>query len=111
MKSTEIKFKFHLRHTDKTTHEHNLSEINNIILEFTEDITPLQYTGVKDKYGIEVYHKDKVRMFGIIKTVEKKHGAFGYYLDEKDKKDFVSFAENKKFNFKNNSSRNIEIIK
>lgn len=74
----EIKFRFWLSHTKRMTHEHTLDEIPKIIPEFTSDIIPLQYTGLKDKNGKEIYEGD---VFGklpqMICVVEKKEdGAY-----------------------------------
>lgn len=60
--SREIKFRFWLGHIRKMTYEHSLSEIGKIIPDFTEDIVPLQYTGLKDKNGKEIYEGDVLRM-------------------------------------------------
>lgn len=54
----EIKFKFWLGHTKKMTYEHTLIEISNAHWDFTEDIIPLQFTGLKDKNGKEIYEGD-----------------------------------------------------
>jgi len=54
----ELKFRFWLGHTKKMTHEHSISEISKVIPEFTKDIIPLQYIGIKDKNGKEIYVGD-----------------------------------------------------
>jgi hypothetical protein len=54
----EIKFKFWLGHTGKMTHEHTLIDIASLFWDFTEDIIPLQYTGLKDINGTEIYEGD-----------------------------------------------------
>ena len=52
------KFKFWLGHTKKMTYPHTIDEINKIIPEFTKDIIELQFTGLKDKNGKEIYEGD-----------------------------------------------------
>lgn len=56
----EIKFRFWLGHICKMTYEHSLSEVGRIIPDFTEDIIPLQFTGLEDKNGKEIYEGDIV---------------------------------------------------
>lgn len=56
----EHKYRFWLGHTKKMTHGHTLKEINKVIPEFTDDIIPLEYTGLKDKNENEIYEMDLV---------------------------------------------------
>lgn len=54
----EIKFKFWLGHIGKMTYEHTLSEVHKIIPEFSEDIIPLQFVGIKDKNKVDIFEGD-----------------------------------------------------
>jgi hypothetical protein len=49
-----LKFRFWLGHTKKMTYDHSLIEISHAHWDFTEDIIPLQFTGLVDKNGIEI---------------------------------------------------------
>ena len=57
----QILFKFWLGHTKKMTYEHTLSEIHKVIPEFTDDIIPLQYTGLSDLNGKGIFNGDLLK--------------------------------------------------
>ena len=57
----EIKFRFWLSHTKKMTYSHSLEEVSKVIPEFSEDIIPLQYTGLHDRTGKEIYEGDIIK--------------------------------------------------
>lgn len=61
MAQREIKFRFWLGHSKKMTYEHSLSSFIEVFsgsTYFSEDIIPLQFTGLHDKNGKEVFDGD-----------------------------------------------------
>lgn len=73
----EIKFKFWLGHIKKMTYEHTLTGIAFKEWDFTDDIIPLQFTGLKDKNGKEIYEGDIMDYgHGRFKPVEFIDGSF-----------------------------------
>ena len=95
----EIKFKFWLSHTQKMTYEHSLIDIAHLHWDFTKDIIPLQYTGLKDKNGKEIYEGDILENDnGIIYTVVWIEQISGFYLQQPNThrgKEIISCAASK----------------
>ena len=48
---------------------------------YTNLIYSEQFTGIKDKNGAKLFHKDIFKAFDRVTVVEKHHGAFGYWPD------------------------------
>jgi hypothetical protein len=76
----EHKYKFWLGHTKKMTYAHTIAEILKLGWDITEDIIPLEFTGLTDKNGVEVFERDKlINPKGEIGTVVWDEA--GFYLE------------------------------
>lgn len=118
----EIKFRAYLKGSneviDITGFEFRQGKFVTLFLndgfrvEALENVMLLQYTGLKDKDGKEIYEGDLVNNFNCgPNTVVFENGAFGYVINnDEDLHYFVSFAGNDNFRWLYNSSDRIEVI-
>ena len=70
----------------------------------------MQYTGLKDKNGKEIYSDDICLLFGSNSKVLYHNGCYGYIPLGTDINHFISFSENFHFKWNDGKSKFIQVI-
>lgn len=113
MKNREIKFRAYDKNKNKLIFgptDSNPQPSWILICCSGNDLPLMQYTGLKDKNGKEIYESDILTFDNYINfEIIYQNGSFGYIADPYFK-EFISLGQNHHFKWENKRTNKLEII-